>query len=238
MLQFEVCGQKLARTDRDCVAAGAQGTITASFAFDAAWEGKNRTARFTRGDGVFDVLLENDACTVPWEVLAGAGVFSVSVFGGATLTTGVVDVYVTESGILPGALPAEPSPGYFDGILSACLTAAESARAATETITTAAETVETLYRLLPPRHLPLVALTTPDWDFQVTDRVTCASLPRLSVSNVEAGDIGLALVTGAPPELPENSVRSADFDYVTGTTYLYTFFYDGTTFYWNRTVYA
>ena len=58
--------------------------ITVVFEFDEAWSGYEKTAVFDNGLDTYGVLLENDRCIIPWEVLDGnvmSRYFGVSVFG-------------------------------------------------------------------------------------------------------------------------------------------------------------
>ena len=66
---------------------------TAQFSFDAEWAGKIKTARFEQGDGFTDVVLENDACTIPPLKMGRVkiGVFS------DDMTTTPVELIVNES---------------------------------------------------------------------------------------------------------------------------------------------
>ena len=61
----------------------------------------------------------------------------------------------------------------------------------------------------------------------------------IEITNASEGDIGVVTVKGGQLTLPLNSVLSADFGYITAVGeqyYRYSFYYDGTTFEWHRTV--
>jgi hypothetical protein len=61
----------------------------------------------------------------------------------------------------------------------------------------------------------------------------------INITNASEGDIGVVTVKGGQLTLPANSVLSADFGYITAVGeqyYRYSFYYDGTTFEWHRTV--
>lgn len=61
----------------------------------------------------------------------------------------------------------------------------------------------------------------------------------INITNASEGDIGVVTVKGGQLTLPLNSVLSADFGYITAVGeqyYRYSFYYDGTTFEWHRTV--
>ena len=61
----------------------------------------------------------------------------------------------------------------------------------------------------------------------------------INITNASEGDIGVVTVKGGQLTLPLNSVLSADFGYITAVGeqyYRYSFYYDGTTYEWHRTV--
>jgi hypothetical protein len=61
----------------------------------------------------------------------------------------------------------------------------------------------------------------------------------INITNASEGDIGVVTVKGGQLTLPLNSVLSADFGYITAVGnqyYRYSFYFNGTTFEWHRTV--
>ena len=80
-MKFAVTGQRIELTEPVMLVAGTVHIYTASFAFDAAWDGYTKTAVFS-GYGVErEQLLTDDACTVPWEVLTPGKYLRVGVYG-------------------------------------------------------------------------------------------------------------------------------------------------------------
>ena len=94
----------------------------------------------------------------------------------------------------------------------------------------------------PARYDPLLVLQNGSWDFALSDKavMTVEEDTPIEISNVQSGAVGLIKVYGGQLILPENSKKSADFDYLSplpGQHYEYTFVYDGLDFTWNRAVY-
>lgn len=86
-LSFDIKNQHITRTDHNRVVAGSQNYITATFSFSEDWDGVAKTAIFNRCDGdAIKVVLVDNACAVPAEVLARQGGVSVSVYGGDLIT--------------------------------------------------------------------------------------------------------------------------------------------------------
>lgn len=83
-----------------------------------------------------------------------------------------------------------------------------------------------------------------EWDYSESDNAVIemtGSEPAtdIEITNVTEGDIGVVTVKGGQLTLPANSVLSADFGYITAVGnqyYRYSFYFNGTTFEWHRTV--
>ena len=105
ILTFDVTNQHIRRTDSFRVVAKSKNYLHAQFCFlTEEWNEKEKTALF----GSYPVILNGDACLVPWEVLKGPGTFSVSVFAGDLVTVDKVFVRVYESGYCEEVVPGEP----------------------------------------------------------------------------------------------------------------------------------
>lgn len=89
----------------------------ASFSFDSEWLGVTKTARFEMGDEYVDVVLVNNACTIPVEILT-KGYLSVGVYS-STMTTTSCEVYITPSIKAIGGNVADPTPDVYNQILDA-----------------------------------------------------------------------------------------------------------------------
>ena len=96
---------------------GDNSDYTASFSFDSEWLGVTKTARFEMGNEYVDVVLVNNACTIPVEVLT-KGYLSVGVYS-STMTTTSCEVYITPSIKAIGGNVADPTPDVYNQILDA-----------------------------------------------------------------------------------------------------------------------
>ena len=115
-LTFEVENQMIRRTDTNIVVADSKNYLHASFTFSEEWQGA-KTAIFSHGVDRYCVLLENDMCLVPWEVIK-QGSIGVTVFCGDLITANTVYVSVYKSGYGDGKVPSEPTPSVYQQIIS------------------------------------------------------------------------------------------------------------------------
>ena len=70
-MRFTCKKQMIEITDLEPVVSGTVGEYNAEFAFDDCWDGYTKFAVFQIISGqTYQVALENDACIIPWEVLA------------------------------------------------------------------------------------------------------------------------------------------------------------------------
>jgi len=117
-LQFNVNQQSITRTDVQLPIANSKNYLTAKFTFTSDWNGISKTALFTQGKNSYAVLLVNNVCNVPNEVLANADGFTVSVFGGDLITANVAPVIVGKSGLKAGQVPATATPSIYNQIIN------------------------------------------------------------------------------------------------------------------------
>ncbi len=125
IIKFAVCNQHIS-TDDICVVADSRNYLLALFEFDSTWEGVIKTAVFSNGENVYNMLLDDDMCRIPAEVVCGDGFF-VSVFGGDLITADRVKISVTPSGMVEGVAPPEPTPSVYDQMLTLVATEAAAA---------------------------------------------------------------------------------------------------------------
>lgn len=113
-MKFSVTGQRIELTEPVMLVAGTMNIYTASFVFDAAWDGYTKTAVFRGGDVEREQLLTDDSCEVPWEVLLPGAYLKVGVYGtrdGSRLPTIWTErTQYINSGAGPTDEAAEPSP--------------------------------------------------------------------------------------------------------------------------------
>lgn len=121
MLTFDVNKQIMTRTDTDKPVSNSVDYLQATFSFSSDWDGTMKTAIFKRGLATIKaVVLEDDACLVPWEIIHENG-FQVSVIGvgnGQRITTNPVYVDIKASGPLTGDAPAPFTPSQYEQIMS------------------------------------------------------------------------------------------------------------------------
>lgn len=113
-LTFSVNKQIIQRTDCEIPVAKSENYLFAEFSFSDEWQG-TKTAIFNNGTA-YSVILEDNRCLVPWEVITANG-FSVSVFCGNRITANTAYVMVIPSGYVEGETPAPPSPTVYDQLM-------------------------------------------------------------------------------------------------------------------------
>lgn len=120
-LKFIATKQMLVEAERPFVVASSIDYLSATFEFSSEWQGCANTAVFRRQDGTpFSVQLdENNACTVPWEVIQ-CPYFTVSVFGvcgSKRITTNRVVIKVERCGFATGETPKDPTPTVYEAMI-------------------------------------------------------------------------------------------------------------------------
>ena len=113
---FCVHNQVITRTDTNVIVADSRNYLQVTFIFSEEWDGKEKTAIFIHDDKAYHVLLENDKCLVPWEVIK-PGALSVSVFAGDLITTNACITSIKDSGYTDGTKPSDPTPTIYEQIM-------------------------------------------------------------------------------------------------------------------------
>lgn len=111
-MQFEIRNRVIKAKERTLI-VGDNADYVAQFNFDEEWDGVTKTARFIACNGSYkDVLLEDDKCLIPCEVLkcgyAKAGVYS------AEMTTTECEFAVTKSIKDVIGCECEPTPDVYE----------------------------------------------------------------------------------------------------------------------------
>lgn len=88
----------------------------AHFNFDEEWAGKEKTARFVHGDIRIDILLKNDTCGFPPEILK-SGLIKVGVY--SDIKSSEARVPINASILDEGGNPADPTPNVYEQLLAA-----------------------------------------------------------------------------------------------------------------------
>ena len=117
-LVFKVTEQKITYDKEAYIVTDSWNYITARFEFSEEWGGLSKTAIFKGTNGTYSVLLTDDACIVPHEVLAGG--FSVSVYGSSgnmRITADSVYINAVKSGYEDNQTPPDPTPTVYEEIL-------------------------------------------------------------------------------------------------------------------------
>ena len=96
--------------------ADSRNYLKAQFTFSTEWNSKVKTAVFVNNGIAYNVLLVDDKCTVPHEVIKNPS-FTVSVFGGDLITANVAEIQVQESGLVDGQVPPEPTPTVYSQLV-------------------------------------------------------------------------------------------------------------------------
>lgn len=117
-LIFNVNGQVIKPNKKYEIYSDMKNYLTAVFKFSDDWDGLEKTALFISADGtVYKMLLVNDECTVPWEVIDTPS-FGISVYGGDLMTANLYLMTVHESGYTDaGVDPAEPTPDIYNQLV-------------------------------------------------------------------------------------------------------------------------
>lgn len=138
-LEFNVNEQIITHTNPEKkVVANSQNYLYAKFTFSEDWLGVKKTALFKKVDiyskatgKAYKMLLENDMCRVPHEVIENPA-FQVSVFGGDRITANRAEIVVIKSGYEEGTTPEEPTPDIYTQILGVSKHAEEVANSVRE----------------------------------------------------------------------------------------------------------
>ncbi len=130
ILNFSVLNQRITSDDTSVV-ADSRNYLAARFCFDNTWQGVEKTAVFSQGENVYNMLLDGDMCRIPAEVII-EGAFYVSVFGGDLITADKIRIDVTESGLLEGIAPPIPTEDIYNQLVERVASEAADAAAASE----------------------------------------------------------------------------------------------------------
>lgn len=114
--------QTLQITSLPPLASGGENEVTLHVEFDDSWASAGKLAVFYRDESkVYQVVLENDSCTVPREVYAESGIVCIGVVGivGAVVRTTDVVPVKWEKGAATSVTGHEPLPDIYKQILTA-----------------------------------------------------------------------------------------------------------------------
>ena len=102
--------------DTNRVVSGSRNYLEAYFMFSPDWDGLCKTAVFNYNDTCYEMIIVNNECKVPWEVIEYPE-FTVGVFGGDLITTNTVHVSVIDSGLPPTVPPGPATENVYNQLL-------------------------------------------------------------------------------------------------------------------------
>ena len=147
-MNFTVTGQRLVSDNCDLYVSRSVDIYEAVFAFDESWDGFSKTAVFqTNSETAIEVILVDDVCTIPHEVLAVSGQMRIGVYGVKdeqvmpTVWGQTVRVHL---GTPTGSIGTTPTPSVYAQILAEAEAAhdiAEAVQGEWESVTASAETL-------------------------------------------------------------------------------------------------
>ena len=122
IIKIKCVDQTLTITNRPLIASGGQQENTMIFEFCSLWDGYTNTAVFYRNaNEVYNVLIVDNQCDIPHEVLQEEGKFYFGVFGinGATRRTSEVLTYEIKKGsYILGQEPQAPTQDVYEQIMN------------------------------------------------------------------------------------------------------------------------
>lgn len=120
MIKITVCGQSISG-EYSPAASDSIDYISAYFSFTDDWDGLDKTAQFSQGENTFNVILENDFCTLPNELTDGKvliSVFGQEAGGTKRITTIPFELHIRKSGFCSDASsPIPPTPDLYSQLL-------------------------------------------------------------------------------------------------------------------------
>lgn len=113
--------QELEITEANLIASGGINAVIAEFTFSSHWNGFLKTmVCYQNKKDVYQKILENDSCVIPWEVMGKRGTLFIGVYGvkgEVTRSTSFVKMRITEGAFSDETEPKEPSQGVYDQLL-------------------------------------------------------------------------------------------------------------------------
>lgn len=204
-INFYVQEQTLSVDENYRIVEGSKNYLKARFYFTGEWCNLTKTAVFSTPDKqkVYHVLLQNNECFVPPEVIAKAG-FSVSVFAGDTINTNPVTITVGESGFIPNVSPPEPTPSIYSQMINQFDEKLDSANEVLKEITSSNAVTQqqvTDHRTAPKLDHP---------DNSVTDaKIGVRTIADPNSSGTISGSLTTLLTTTAQAQRSEVAARKA-----------------------------
>lgn len=123
VINLSVKNQNLIKESEVIGVEMSQDYIQCKFVFlTADWNDTDRTAVFknSKNGKLFEVMLENDACMIPWEVLTDSGHVNISVYGvkGTYRITSTIVSFSVEKTLFGGLKGKDPSLTVYEQLLN------------------------------------------------------------------------------------------------------------------------
>ena len=153
-MRFEVTNREI-KCDYDSFKhlIGDNADYKATFVFDEEWNGHIKTARFIHSGQCVDVILENDMCDIPLELLK-KGCLKVGVYSDV-MTTTPCDVYIKASIKQENGTTPDPTPDVYAQIIAML----ENFKVPDEQIEKAVEKYMEEHPIVPPVAVTLESIT-------------------------------------------------------------------------------
>lgn len=134
-IKLKAVDQRLTIVQQPVLASGDVGTVRVEFVLDSYWDGYKTSGTFytgTKPDEVYEQLLENGSCVIPWEVLQNEGILFIGlrgVSGDGLVKTAAPVRYRIEKGSPCGTDTAKgPTEDVYQQLLLIAANAEETAR--------------------------------------------------------------------------------------------------------------
>ncbi|MBR2476819.1 MAG: hypothetical protein IKB50_01645 [Clostridia bacterium] len=135
---FNVDKDRIALKGSSSAVSGSVNYYKCSFDFSPEWNGLLKFAVFTDGDKVYTILVEDDMCTVPAELLLSPAAISVGVYGTSEgdevfrISTDFSHIVIKEGAYREGTTPTIPEKDAWEIYFARA--AEEATKAATDAI--------------------------------------------------------------------------------------------------------
>ena len=123
-IELKTSDQVLSVVKSPTIASGDQNTVGIKVHFDSAWDGYDKTATFSTATTpeVYEVILDDDACVIPHEVLTTPGTLYIGIRGikandGKVKTSTLVSYRIKEGAPIGTATAKPPTPDVYQQLL-------------------------------------------------------------------------------------------------------------------------
>lgn len=143
-IKLKTVDQRLTVVQQPVLASGDVGTVRVEYALDSYWDGYTPSGTFYNGkqpEDVYEQLLDDGACVIPWEVLQEDGVLYIGLRGvdaaGLVKTAAPVRYRVEKGSPRGNGTTVEPTPDVYQSMLTRISDAESSTKAARRAVVSA-----------------------------------------------------------------------------------------------------